>query len=200
MQKLWISVLSLCLTACVISNAPARKAPLQQKVSVTVQGAELPVTATTPLSWYADVKEVKALRGDIQSVRRDAVIDRLPDDGAVPMWIQTEIQRQMEAKGFLFTASPTRYQLVGAAVLGEGEASTQVQKVFHLFPALAGTGDAAHPKGTLLLGIWDSRLERGVWRTALQTFADIQAPDAVKRQRLSDLVAEMLAKLEPAEA
>lgn len=197
----WLVILSatFLLAACAISNAPARKDPLQQKVSVTVSGASMPVTRTTPLSWYTDVQEVKAPSGAKHS-KRDAAIEQLPDNGEVPLWIQSEIQRQMEAKGFLFTGEPTRYQLVGAAVLGEGEASVQVQKVFQLFPALAGTGDAAHPKGTLLLGIWDAQLERGVWRTALQTFADIHAPDAIKRQRLSDLVAEMLARLEPADA
>lgn len=197
-RRLLTVSLALLLAACATSNTPARKDPLQQKVSVTVSGPALPVTRTTPLSWYTEVQEVKAPSGARYS-KRDAVLEQLPDNGEVPLWIQTEIQRQMEAKGFLFTAAPTRYQLVGAAVLGEGEASVQVQKVFQLFPALAGMGDAAHPKGTLLLGIWDARLERGVWRTALQTFADIHATDAVKRQRLSDLIAEMLVKLEPAD-
>ena len=190
--------LTLLLAACITSNTPARKDPLQQKVSVTVSGAALPVTRSTPLSWYTDVQEIKAPSGGKYS-RRDAAIEKMADNGDVPVWIQTEIQRQMEARGFLFTAAPTRYQVVGAAVLGDGEASVQVQKVFQLFPTLAGVGDAAHPKGTLLLGIWDAQLERGVWRTALQTFADINATDAAKRQRLSDLIAEMLARLEPAD-
>lgn len=190
--------LTLVLGACATSNTPARKAPLQQKVSVTVAGADMPVTRSTPLSWYAEVREVKVLTGDRFS-RRDAALAELPDNGVLPQWVQTEIQRQMEAKGFHFAPAPTRYQLIGAVVLGEGEASDQLQKVFQLFPALDGSGDVAHPKGTLLLGIWDARLQRGVWRTALQTFANIHAEDEAKHQRLSALIAEMLAKLEPAD-
>lgn len=194
----------LFVVACTTSttspdpDSSARKDPMAQKVSVTVSGPEMPVTTTTPLSWYADVAAVMAPVGDTKNAKSDAVIANLPDKGEVPAWMQHEIQTQMEAKGFLFTEDSTRYQVVGAMVLGEGEASTKAQALFRLFPTLAGTADAEHPKGTLLLGIWDSEEKKGVWRSALQTFADPHAPDAAKRQRLSGLVAEMLSKLEPA--
>lgn len=187
---------ALLLAGC--SNSPdssARKDPLKQKVSVTVTTPNMPVTSSTPLSWHTEVAGVIAPTGEGSN---SAGISVLPDKGSVPAWIQQEIQKQMEAKGFLFAEAPTRYQLVGAMVLGEGEASARAQALFRLFPSLEGSSDAKHPKGTMLLGIWDSEERKGVWRSALQTFAEPQAPDAVKRERLSALVAEMLAKLEPA--
>ncbi|MBU3069000.1 hypothetical protein KOI40_04160 [Aestuariicella sp. G3-2] len=197
-MSLMLSVLLPALLLAGCSNSPnssARKDPLKQKVSVTVSSPDMPVTASTPLSWHTEVAGVIAPSG---KGANPAGISVLPDNGSVPAWIQQEIQKQLEAKGFLFTQGPTRYQLVGAMVLGEGEASARAQALFRLFPSLEGTSDAKHPKGTMLLGIWDSQERKGVWRSALQTFAEPQAPDALKRERLSGLVAEMLAKLEPA--
>lgn len=196
LRSLTIILSAILLAACSTSpDSSARKDPLKQKVSVTVSGPDMPVTSTTPLSWYADVAGVLAPSGDSNS---DAVIASLPDKGAVPAWIQQEIQTQMEAKGFMFAQGPTRYQVVGAMVLGDGEASAKTQAVFRLFPSLEGTSDAEHPKGTLLLGIWDSETKQGVWRSALQTFAEPHAPDDAKRQRLSQLVSEVLSELQPA--
>lgn len=173
----------LSLAACVAS--PTQRDPLKQKVSVSVSGPDMPVTRETPLSWYSDVISVT-----------DDGAKRSQPEGSIPDWVKGEIQQQMEAKGFQFTDTGTRYQMVSVMILGDGDISRNTQAMFRLFPALQGTS-RDYPKGTLLLGILDSETSQGVWRSALQTFAMPDAPEEQKRERLKGLLADTLKTLQP---
>jgi hypothetical protein len=175
-------LLCLSLAACV--SSPAERDPLKQKVSVRVSGPNMPVTRTTPLSWYSDVISINDTGDEIAS------------DNRVPSWVKGEIQQQMEARGFLFSAEATRYQVISVLLLGEAEASQSTQAVFRLFPSLSGSVKD-HPKGTLLLGILDSQGRKGVWRSAVQTFTSPEASEQVRRERLTAAVADSLKDLNP---
>jgi len=172
----------LSLAACV--SSPTQRDPLKQKVSVSVSGPNMPVTRDTPLSWYSDVISINDTGNNLTS------------DKATPSWVKGEIQQQMEARGFLFTQDATRYQVVSVLLLGEGDVSQSTQAMFRLFPSLQGTSKD-YPKGTLLLGILDSDTSKGVWRSALQTFATPEASQEVRRERLAAAIADTLKGLQP---
>ncbi len=166
------------------SDSPGDTGALSQSTRVSVMGPEMPVNRHTPLSWYGDPVEIVELEAQ-------------PLEGALPVWVKQEIQSQMQAKGFTFTDTQSRYQVVSAIVLGEGDAGVQAKEMFRLFPTLAGSSSSRHPKGTLLLGIWDSEQRKGVWRSAMQAFTHPDAPLAERQQRFSALLDKMLVKLEP---
>ena len=183
MRILSVVMVVFLLAACVAS--PTQRDPLKQKVSVSVSGPDMPVTRETPLSWYSDVISVN-----------DDGATRDQPQGSIPDWMKGEIQQQMEAKGFQFADSHTRYQMVSVMILGDGDISRNTQAMFRLFPTLQGES-RQYPKGTLLLGILDSETSQGVWRSALQTFATPDASDEQKQARLKVLVAETLKSLQP---
>lgn len=183
MRTLVVLCVAVFLAACV--ETPVQQDPSRQKVSVTVTGPDMPVTRSTPLSWYSDVISINDTGATPEKI-----------SGAIPDWVKGEIQAQMEAKGFQFTDQVSRYQVVGVLMVGEGEASLSTQTMFRLFPSLQGP-EQEHPKGTLLLGILDSDTQRGVWRSALQTYTTPDAEEAARRERISGLIAGMLKNLKP---
>ncbi|MGH1372409.1 MAG: hypothetical protein ACRBBW_10260 [Cellvibrionaceae bacterium] len=179
-----VATLLLCLSLAACVTSPTQRDPLKQKVSVSVSGPTMPVTRNTPLSWYSDVISINDTGNAVAP------------DKALASWVKGEVQQQMEARGFVFSDSATRYQVVNVLLLGEGDISQSTQQLFKLFPALQGDS-RDYPKGTILLGILDTRLNKAVWRSALQTFATPDADEQQKHERLSAAVTDTLRDLKP---
>lgn len=179
-----VATVLLCLSLIACVTSPTQRDPLKQKVSVSVSGPTMPVTRDTPLSWYSDVISINDTGNGVAS------------DKTITVWMKDEVQRQMESRGFSFSEESTRYQVVNVLLLGEGEISQSTQELFKLFPALQGDS-RDYPKGTILLGILDTRVNKAVWRSALQTFATPEASEQEKHTRLSAAVADTLKGLKP---
>ncbi|BFM14011.1 hypothetical protein R50073_01940 [Maricurvus nonylphenolicus] len=184
----WISVV-LFVAGCSTSGSMPDN-PLSQRVTVTVSsGDELPVTSTTPLSWYSDVitvSDVEAPEG--AKAQRDSLKELLKES----------VQENLQTKGFSFAeeGSDSRYQLVVVALLGDKANAENVQQLFQLYPSLSGESDK-YPKGTLLVGILDQETNRAVWRGATQAFTSAELTHEERRQRLNYSVGGLLKDVKP---
>ncbi len=179
-----VATILLCVSLVACVTSPTQRDPLKQKVSVSVSGPTMPVTRDTPLSWYSDVISINDTGNGVAS------------DKDISTWVKGEIQKQMESRGFVFSNDETRYQVINVLLLGEGEISQSTQQLFKLFPALQGDSKD-YPKGTILLGILDTQINKAVWRSALQSFATPQATEQEKHARLSAAVTDTLRDLKP---
>lgn len=183
---IFLSVCSLGLLGCIAE--PAKRDPLKQKVTVTLTQPNMPVTGETPLSWYSDVIGV-----------RDSEAPRQPTNGLGREFAKMAIADQLQAKGYQLTQESTRYQLISLMVLGDGEVTTYAKSIFKVYPTLVGASKE-YPKGTIALAIVDTKLERAVWRSAVEAFVDPRADAPEKQARIERYVSDLLKHLPDAQS
>ncbi len=180
-------IIPFILVGC-SANDPAPDKPLSQRVTVTVSsGEDMPITRSTPLSWYSDVITVA-----------DTESEGVSSSDALRRYLKQSIQENLLGKGFSFTeeGAASRYQLVVVAMLGDQEAAHNVKQLFQLYPSLSGDSDK-YPKGTILVGILDQQMSRAVWRGATQAFTSSELSDAERRERLNYSIGGLLKNVKP---
>ncbi len=184
-----VIAIPLALLGC-SANEAMPKNPLSQRVTVTVSSGEvMPVTRSTPLSWYSDVITVS----DVETAE-DAKAQR----DTLKALVKDSIQENLQAKGFSFAeeGNASRYQLVVVAMLGDKANAENVQQLFQLYPSLSGDS-SKYPKGTILVGILDQQINRAVWRGATQAFTTATLSDAERRERINHSIGGLLKDVKP---
>jgi hypothetical protein len=189
LTKLFFKILTipLILVGCSANDSIPDK-PLSQRVTVTVSsGEDMPITRTTPLSWYSDVITVVDAEANGQAASND-----------FKDFLKQSIQDNLKSKGFSFTeeGDTSRYQLVVVAMLGDQQAASNVKQLFQLYPSLSGESPK-YPKGTILVGILDQQISRAVWRGATQAFTSTTLTEDERRQRISHTIGGLLKNVKP---
>ncbi len=184
-----VIAIPLALLGC-SANETMPKNPLSQRVTVTVSsGEDMPVTRSTPLSWYSDVITVSDVKtSEEANNQRDTL----------KIAVKDSVQENLQAKGFSFVEEGTssRYQLVVVAMLGDKTNAEHVQQLFQLYPSLSGDS-AKYPKGTILVGILDQKINRAVWRGATQAFTTAGLSDTERRERINHSIGGLLKDVKP---
>jgi Domain of unknown function (DUF4136) len=180
-------VIPLVLLGCSANDSIPDK-PLSQRVTVTVSsGEDMPITRTTPLSWYSDVITVM-----------DTEITEQSTSSSLKTYLKQSVQDNLQGKGFAFVeeGASSRYQLVVVAMLGDQEAASNVKQLFQLYPSLSGDS-AKYPKGTILVGILDQQINRAVWRGATQAFTSSDLSEEERLERINHSVGGLLKNVKP---
>lgn len=168
------------LVAC--STEPARTGdPLTQSSAVSVSKPEFVTSADTTLSWRSELIWVDDPEGRFERRANS---------------LQQALQQEFERKGYQFVAADDApdYEVLAVALLGDPADHAELQALFRLYPALAGSGE--QDRGTVLVAIAPAGTRDIVWRGALQVYTDPgMTPLAEREQRLRWGAANLLSSI-----
>lgn len=188
------SLLAVCaaaalvtLTACVSEDSSTAEQPevLAQSSVIAVTSPDIPLNSEHQLSWFA--QDFLVVEGQTPSAQNVASYN----------YIKQRIQVALEAKGLSFAPEGvvTDRQVVVAAMLGEGETATNMERLFKLYPNL--NADSEHFKtGTLLVAVIDPEQYKAAWRGAIQALVDEDVTDQQRQIRIEAAVQRLMRSLE----
>lgn len=180
-----VAVAALTLSACVSETTPVVEQSATQSTVIAVTSPDIALGANHQLSWFE--QDFLVVEGREPSKANKASYQ----------YIKQRIQSSLESKGFVFAPEgmPTDRQVVVAALLGEGGAAKDMERLFKLYPNLnAAEGD--FKLGTLLVAIIDPAQHKAAWRGAIQALVDDNVSDAERQLRIDHAVNRLLRSLD----
>lgn len=154
------------LTGCsssVEEAEQARKATRMTVVSSAKPADVLPAFKT--FTWNAEYSHVLSALSEGNRI-------------STQQYIQNEIIRYLETKGYAYQADPKKADLVMGYLfsLEDDLADETIQAKFGLLPGINSSDvtDKRYAKGSFLLAVLDTELDQVYWRSAMQGFVDFE--------------------------
>ncbi len=157
-RLLFLTILSLALTACVSDTPTQKPNPMSQASAVAVAMPEFITNENTTLRWRSDLIWVDDPEGRFE--RRADMLQKI-------------LQNEFVRKGYSFVDAEqsATYDVVAVAVLGAIEGYEELEETFRLYPSLS-KGDSDYKRGTVLVALAPAGTTTIVWRGALEMFTD----------------------------
>ena len=174
-----ILVLSGCDTTSKPNDMPRE---LRQSSVVSTSTPDFAPQAGATLAWKSDLR-VKLSPG-------------VNGDPGMVAFIKSEVDRQLQAKGYGFAPAditPT-FHLEGVLIMGDELNETQLRDALGFDPGLVGK-DTTYEKGSLLLFLIDPVSLQTKWLAVVQVFAAPDLPADVRQERARFGVGQLMSAL-----
>lgn len=160
---------SVLLIGCSSTPEKVEKFQLERKTSrMTVVSSAKPrdvLPAFKSFTWNDEYSRVLS-----------AINDNSEKD--IQQYIRNEIILYLKSKGYVYQPDPQQADVVIGFLfaLEDDLADQRIQQKFGLLPGINSHGitNVRYEKGTLLLTVLDTKLDRVYWRSAMQGFVDFE--------------------------
>ncbi len=175
----------LVLSAC--SHSPAEPPIAQSEVPakperMTVAYSAEPVKvlpAFTTFTWHGQYSPVLSANNKQQQA-------------AVQADIKKQVITYLQTKGYRYQADPAQAEMVIGFLFAVNDARA-TKSIYDKFGTVPGMTQAVYKKGTFLLTVLDSELQKVYWRAALQGYSDLETKSsAANSARMQKILGIML--------
>ncbi len=180
-------VLFLCslAAACVTETVESPSMRFSEAAVISVQDPNVFITRGSTFAWMPEA--VRFYK------------DERLQNSSIKSFLEKEIIKNLLAKEMIMleSVSGSKYSIAYTAALESSLDDSAIINRFGLLPgnAQVPTNDSSVEKGSLIVYVFENKTADIVWRSAAQVGVKFDTPEAVRKQRIERVIAEMFQTL-----
>ncbi|MBW2477943.1 MAG: DUF4136 domain-containing protein [Deltaproteobacteria bacterium] len=175
--------LVLMLCSCLPSQSETKPLPAAGGVVVSVKNADLNFAKGTSFSFAETASQFYQ--------------DPRLDDRNLNGILRDAIDQVMRQKGYRMVDSNGQFEIAYVVALAQSLSDVEINQRFGISPGMVDDNPdpEIYEKGSIVVDIADPAGHTSLWRSALQGYAHLELPDAVRRERLQIAMQRLFASL-----
>ena len=151
--------------------------PERMTVAYSAEAVKV-LPAFTTFTWHEGYSAVLAVKNKQQAAAAQA-------------YIKQQLITYLQTKGYRYQADPAQAEMVIGFLFAVNDARAN-KSIYSRFGTVPGMTQAAYKKGSFLLTVLDSELQKVYWRAALQGYGDLEtesnAANSAPMQKILDIM------------